>query len=289
VQQLTLKRGKIAAETQSLVVGADRNKLVPTGLADIVTDFLVKYFGEVIDYDFTAKAEKELDDIEEGSLSWQKMLEDFYKSFHPLVKKSDKATRQEASQMRKLGTDPKTKLPVFARYGRYGPVLQMGESGSKDDKEAPKPKFAPMPTGSELEEVTLAQALPMFNLPRVVGKTAEGEEITADIGPYGPYLKVGKLSVSLKEADPLTIKESEARELINQKIKAEKEKHIANFGKIQILNGPYGPYVTDGKINARIPKEKDPKKVTQAEAKKLLEEAPKKGRRWPKKPAAQSN
>jgi DNA topoisomerase I len=284
-----LKNGKISTETESQVVGADRNKLLPTGLADIVTDFLVKYFAEVVDYDFTAKAEKELDDIEEGSLSWQKMLEDFYKSFHPLVKKSDKASRQEASQMRKLGVDPKSKLPVFSRYGRYGPVLQMGETGSKDDKDAPKPKFAPLPEGASLEEVTLKDALPMFNLPKVVGKTADGEEITADVGPYGPYIKAGKLSVSLKDkdAEPLTITEVKAREIIAEKQKAEKEKVIASFGKIQVLNGPYGPYVSDGKQNARIPKEQAPEKLTEAQATKILETAPQKKGRWQRKNAAQ--
>jgi DNA topoisomerase-1 len=132
-----------------------------------------------------------------------------------------------------------------------------------------------------MDEVTLEQALPMFNLPRVVGKTAEDEEITADVGRFGPYIKVGKAYTSIKDYDPLTINEAEAREALANKKKLEQERNIADFGKIKILRGPYGPYITDGKKNARIPKDQDPTKINESEAKKLLEAAPtSRGRRF---------
>src|SRR3989344_2111934 len=277
--QFILKDGKLSQTKENIPLGADRNKLLPTTLAEIVTDFLVKYFADVVDYDFTARAEDELDDIAGGKLKWQQMLKKFYGQFHPLITKSEKATRAEVSQARTLGKDPKSGLPVIARFGRYGPVLQLGEAAKdKDDKTTPAPRFAPLPEGVELDDVTLEQALPMFNLPREVGKTTDGEIITANIGRYGPYVQVGKLFVSIKGHDSFSISEEKARQLIHQKIKAQKEKVIADFGKLQVLNGPYGPYVTDGKRNTRVPKETNPKKIDEATARKLLEEAPVKTR-----------
>lgn len=284
LKELALQKGKLEEREQTVTVGTDRGKLVPTPLAEIVTDFLVKYFKDIVDYGFTADAEKELDDIAEGKLTWKQMLEHFYKGFHPLIKKSDEATRAETSQQRKLGKDPKTGDTVYARFGRFGPMLQLGETPDKKDKEAPKPKFAPMPADATLEDVTLEQALPMFNLPRLVGQTTKGEDITADIGRFGPYVKVGNTFVSIKDKDPLTIKEAEARKLIAEKEKRERERVIADWGKLQILNGPYGPYITDGKKNARVPKDQDPKKITEKRAQKMLSEAPAtKGRRFARK------
>lgn len=209
------------------------------------------------------------------------MLDKFYTKFHPLVTKSASASREEVSQAKKLGKDPKTGLPVIARFGRYGPVLQLGKAAKdKDDRETEAPRFAPLPEGTTLDDITLKDALPMFELPRVIGKTKDGEEISADIGRYGPYVKVGKLFVSIKDHDPFKVTEAEAVKLIDAKKKAISEKVIADFGKLQVLNGPYGPYISDGKRNARIPKEKDPKKITEAEAKKLLDEAPARKSRW---------
>ncbi len=276
LREITLNGSKITEQTQEVTVGADRAKLVPTPLADIVTDFLVKYFGEILNYDFTAKAENELDDIADGKLAWQKMLEDFYKGFHPLVEKGEEADRAEAAQTRHLGKDPKTGKPVYARYGRYGPVLQLGEAdpADKDNKDIPKPKFAPMPEGAELETVTLEQALPMFALPREVGKTNEGLVITADIGRFGPYVKVEKEFFSIKDHDPFTITEDEALQVIKDKQVAAAKRVVADWGKIKILRGPYGPYVTDGTKNARISKEQDPEKLNESAAKELLAKAP---------------
>jgi DNA topoisomerase-1 len=272
--ELLVNGGKVEERTQSIVVGADRNKLLSTQLADIVTDFLMKYFAEIMDYDFTAEAEKELDDIAEGRLTWVKMLNDFYEHFHPLIGKSLKASRSEAVQMRKLGQDPKSGQPVFARYGRYGPVLQLGETDSKKPEEEVKPRFAPLPSGATLEEIELKEALPMFNLPRKVGKAADGQAITADIGRFGPYIKIGSQFISIKDHDPLTITEPEAREVISDKQTTEAQRVVADFGKLKILRGPYGPYVTNGKKNVRVPKGQAPEKLTKGAAQELLDKAP---------------
>jgi DNA topoisomerase-1 len=270
---ITLKDKVITESNDEEVTGADKNKLVPSPIADMTTDFLMKYFTDIMDYDFTATVEQDFDNIADGKDEWQKLLARFYKHFHPLVEKSESASRQEAAQARELGKDPKSGRPVFARFGRYGPMLQIGEA---EDEE--KPIFAPMPEGVELDDVTFEQAMEMFKLPRTVGKTEDGQEIKSNIGRFGPYIQVGKLFVSIKGQDPLTISETEARELYAEKLKKEAEKHIATFGKIQILNGPYGPYVTDGKKNARIDKNTDPKSITEAQAKDMLAKAPAKGR-----------
>jgi len=279
IKLLTLKNGKIAAEEQTITIGADRNKLLPTHIADMATDFLLKYFASVMDYEFTAKAEEQFDDIADGKLKWQDALEQFYKHFHPLVKKSETADRSEAAQARKLGKDPKTGRIVVVRYGRYGPVLQLGEAGEDVPEDAPKPIFAPLPEGVEMDDITLKEALPMFKLPRKVGQTKDGEEITANIGRYGPYVQVDKLFVSIKGHDPMTISQETALKLIKEKREVERKRVIADFGKIKVLNGPYGPYVTDGKQNAKIPKETKPDSLDQKAAEKLLAEAPKNPRR----------
>ncbi len=279
--RLELKDKNISESTDEVTTGADRAKLLPTQLAEIVTDFLIKYFSTVMDYDFTAKAEAEFDDIAEGKLAWEEMIDHFYQPFHKHVEKSADASRSETLQSRLLGKDPASGEPVYARFGRFGPMLQMGDAPEKKDKDAPKPHFAPMPDGAKLDDITLQAALPMFNLPRDVGATTDGQPITADIGRFGPYVKVGSLFVSIKDHDPFTITEKEARSLIAAKQKLEKERVIAVFGEIQVLNGRFGPYVTDGKTNAKIPKDDDPKKLTEAAAKKLLDERAKNpGKAW---------
>ncbi|HET9850779.1 MAG TPA: type I DNA topoisomerase [Candidatus Saccharimonadales bacterium] len=271
LKEVVLADGKVTESVQTVVAGADRSKLQPTPLAEVVTDFLIKYFSDILNYDFTARAEAQLDEVADGKLAWQTMLKEFYDKFHPLVEKSAKADRAEAAQARTLGTDPKTGKPVIARYGRYGPMLQLGEAADKDD---PKPDFAPLPQGASLDDVTLEQALPMFDLPRKVGQTEEGEEILANIGRYGPYLKVGKRSVSIKGQDPLTITEAVARQTIAENAKAKANRVIADFGAVKILRGPYGPYVTDGKTNARIPKKQNPEELDEQAAKDLLARKP---------------
>jgi DNA topoisomerase-1 len=202
------------------------------------------------------------------------MLEGFYEPFHKLIEKSGGIKRSDVAQAREVGIDPKTKLPVMARFGRYGPMLQLGNPDA-DDKEAPKPRFAPLPEGTKIETVTLEQALEMFKLPREVGKTADGKTMLANVGRFGPYVQVDKTYASIKDQDPLTITEAEAREAIEAKLKKDAAKYINQFESgISVVNGPYGPYITDGKKNAKIDKGTDPKKITEDQAKKILAEAP---------------
>ncbi len=270
VKSLRLKDGGIAQTEVTEVTGADRGKLMPTALAEVTTDFLVKHFSSIVDYNFTAHVEEDFDHIAEGKQEWQKMIQAFYKDFQPLIKQSENVTREETSQSRELGLDPKTSKPIVVRFGRYGPMLQRGITESDE-----KPDFAPLPTGVDMNDVTLEQALEMFKLPRTVGETDDGEEIKANIGRFGPYIQVGKLYVSIKPHDPMKITEGEAREFYAKKLQQEAEKHINEFPSgLKILNGPYGPYVTDGKKNARIAKSVDPTKITEAEAKELIEKAP---------------
>jgi DNA topoisomerase-1 len=281
VQTLALEAGKVTEAETIEITGADRNKLVPTAVADVTTDFLVKYFPSIVDYDFTATVEKGFDLVEEGKETWQKMIALFYKDFHPLIAESEKASREEVSQARELGVDPKTGKPVMDRFGRYGPMLQRGETESEE-----KPAFAPLPEGTTLEDVTLEQALKMFELPRTVGTTTDGKEIKANIGRFGPYIQIDKTFVSIKPMSPFDVTEAQARELYAEKLEKEANKYIQQFDSgISVVNGQYGPYITDGKKNAKIPKDQDPKKLTEAECKKLLDEAPArgKGRRFPRR------
>jgi DNA topoisomerase-1 len=279
VQTLALLNGAITEEETTEITGADRGKLIPTAVAEVTTDFLVKYFPSITDYDFTATVEGEFDHVAEGTQSWQKMIADFYKDFHPLIEKSQEASRSEVSQARDLGTDPKTGKPIQARFGRYGPMLQRGETESEE-----KPAFAPLPEGTTLDTVTLEQALKMFELPRTVGTTEDGKEIKANIGRFGPYIQVDKTFVSIKPKSPFDVTEAEARELYKEKLEKDTKKHIAEFPSgIKVLNGPYGPYVTDGKKNARIPKDTDPATLTEEQCQKLLAEAPARKKRFARK------
>ncbi len=264
----TLKNGKVSHAVEQETFGEIKNKLIPTDTGKVVSDFLVKYFANVVDYGFTAEVEAEFDKIADGKEQWNRMIADFYGPFHALVEKSDDISRQDANQGRVLGKDPKSGKPVIARLGRFGAMIQIGQA---EDEE--KPKFAPMPTGKTLADVSLNEALEMFKLPRVVGKTTDGQEITSNIGRFGPYVKFGSTYVSIKDDDPFTISEKTARELIAAKIKADKEKIIAEFSDgISVLNGRFGPYITDGSTNAKIPKDTDPKKITEKQAKALLQE-----------------
>lgn len=284
---LSLKNSHVIRDVEQENTGADRGKLVPTSIGKVMSDFLTDHFDQIVDYGFTADVEEEFDQIAAGKLESKDMLKKFYTPFHKLIESSDKIDRSKVAGVRKVGKDPKTGKTVFARIGRYGPMLQLGESGTKDNPPADedKPRFAPLPKGTKIETVKLEEALEMFKLPRVVGTTSDEQEITANIGRFGPYIQVGKLFVSLKEKDPLKITEAEARRLYSAKLKSEAEKNIADFGDVKVLNGRFGPYVTDGKKNAKIPKDKDPKKITEEQANKILAEAPDKKPRFSKKTA----
>ncbi len=277
---IELEKGGVSEKQETTKYGKDGNKLIPTDTGKVVTDFLVKQFKGVMEYDFTKEVEDELDDIADGKKNRVEVLEHFYKPFHKLVKESANVSRAEATQSRELGKDPKTGQPVIARYGRYGAMLQRGEAGD-DDK---KPDFAPMPEGAKLDTVTLSQAVEMFKLPRTVGKTEDGKEIKANIGRFGPYIVVDGLFVSIKPLDPMSITLDEARSLYAEKLKKEAEKNITDFGDgLKVLNGRFGPYVTDGKKNAKIPKDTDPKAITKKQAQEILQAAPTKRGRWKRK------
>jgi len=270
IDNIILKNNQISEEKTTERTGSERAKLLPTHLADIATDFLVKHFSEIIDYDFTAKAEKDLDKIAGGQAKWQATIAEFYKDFSPLIEKSADVTRAETSKARILGVDPKSGKTIIARYGRYGPMLQKGET--EDDE---KPQFAPLPDGSDLKTVVLEQALEMFKLPRFVGKTTDGHDINANIGRFGPYIQVNGKFISIKPYDPMSVTLNQALEIIKEKQQKEADKYISQFANgISIINGPYGPYITDGKKNARIPKDTDAKSLTELQAKDLLDKAP---------------
>lgn len=280
VIELKLAQNKVSKETITEKTGSNKGKLVPTDIGTAISDFLTEYFDQIVDYDFTAHIEEKLDYIADGKVERNKMLTEFYKPFHKLIEESGAIDRSAVAKARQLGNDPKTKLPIYARITRFGAALQLGD-GDDDNKQ----KFAPMPANARIETVTLEQALKMFELPRTVGKTAEGDEIIAQIGRFGPYIKVKNLFISLKEDSPFDVTEEKARMLYKEKLAFEAAKNIADFGQIKVLNGRFGPYVTDGTKNAKIPKDQDPSKLTEEQAAKLLAEAPDKPRRFPRKTA----
>ena len=250
--------------------GSTRGKLIPTPSGELIADFLTDHFTKIVDYDFTANVETEFDKIAAADLAKSAMLHGFYTPFHKLIEQSGGIDRSKVGANREVGIDPKSGKPILARFGRFGPMLQLGTTDDED-----KPRFAPLPKGAKIETVTLEQALEMFKLPRVVGQTEDGQDIKANIGRFGPYIQVGKLFVSIKPEDPHTITLEKARELYAAKLKAEAEKNIADFGDgVKVLNGRFGPYITDGTKNAKIPKDTDPKTITHEQALELLKAAP---------------
>lgn len=284
---LNLKNNAIKREIIQEKTGSDKGKLVPTASGEVLSDFLSNHFEKIVDYGFTAKVEGGFDKIATKDISRNKMLDSFYIPFHILIKNSDEIDRSTVAKARTIGDDPKTGKPIIARFGKFGPLLQLGEGGNKDEK----PQFAPMPAGRKIDNITMEEALQAFKLPRIVGKTPDGEEIKANIGRFGPYIQIGKLFVSIKDYDPHTISENEAIGMYQQKMKAEAEKNIADLGEgIKVLRGRFGPYVTDGIKNAKIAKDTDPKSINIKTAKKMLAEAvmPKKSHRFSRKKLAKT-
>jgi len=262
--------------------GSDRGKLVPTPIGHLISDFLSDHFEQVVDYGFTASVEEDFDKIAAGALARNVMLDKFYQPFHKLIEGSGGIDRSAVAKATVIGNDPKTGKLISARFGRFGPMLQLGDPDNKEEKL----QFAPMPAGARVETVTLEQALVAFQLPRLVGTTEDGKDIKANIGRFGPYIQVDKLFVSIKPLDPHTITLEESLELYAAKIKSEAEKNISDFGDgIKVLNGRYGPYITDGKKNAKIPKDDDPKAITHEQAKEMLKAAPVGKKRFPKRRA----
>jgi len=282
VKRFELTAGEVTEQDTVETYGADRNKLFPTSVGMLVSDFLVANFPAIVDYDFTKKVEEEFDDIADGKQTWNAMIAEFYGPFHETVLASDSITRLEAAGARELGADPKTGKPIIARLGRFGPMLQLGTADDKNkDGSDDKPKFAPIPTGRRIDEVTLEEALEMFKLPRTIGNTKDGQAITVNFGRFGPYAKYGSSYVSIKPDDPFTITLERALELIAEKAATDAAKHIKSFenSSVVILNGRFGPYITDGKKNAKIPKGTAPESIELAQAEELLKAAPAKSKR----------
>lgn len=266
----------VAREVIQEKTGSDKGKLVPTSVGMMIADFLGDHFEQVVDYGFTADVEKEFDQIAAGALARNVMLEKFYTPFHKLIENSGGIDRSQVAQATPVGNDPKSGKMIFARLGRFGPMLQLGDAKNPDGTDNDeKPLFAPMPKGFRVDTVTLEAALKAFQLPRLVGETQDGLPIKANIGRFGPYIQVDKLFVSIKPLDPHTITLEESLELYAAKLKAEAEKNISDFGDgVKVLNGRYGPYITDGKKNAKIPKDTDPKSITHEQAKQMIADAP---------------
>jgi DNA topoisomerase-1 len=267
----------ISTLLQREYVELDNKRFIPTEVGRIVTKFLTEHFTDYVDYEFTAKLEDELDAVSRGEKDWIPLMKEFWEPFNKKVKeKEENVSRKEATQARELGTDPKTGLPVSVRMGRYGPYVQIG---TKDDED--KPKFAGLRNGQRMDSITFAEAMELFKLPRQLGNTEDGEEVVANVGRFGPYVRYGSKFVSIKDDDPHTITLDRALELIAEKKKADAEKEIKVFedSGISILNGRYGPYITDGKKNAKIPKDREPASLTLEESQTLLAEAPARGKR----------
>jgi DNA topoisomerase-1 len=266
-------------------VDIESRRFTATDIGKIVSRFLTQYFTTYVDYDFTAKMEDSLDSIASGDGEWIPLLERFWVPFIEQVNHIETSvSREEVAQARELGTDPVSGKPMTVRMGRFGPFVQIG---TKDD--ADKPKFAGLRPGQKMDAITFEQAIELFKLPRKLGLTEAGEDIVANVGRFGPYVKYGAKYVSLKTDDPYEVSLERALEVIREKEIADANRIILDFpaAGIQVLNGRYGPYITDKKRNAKIPKDRDPKTLTLEESQALLAAAPERTfGRWGKKKAA---
>ena len=256
-------------------VTMDARRFIPTDVGQIVSRFLTEHFTQYVDYDFTATLEDSLDEVSRGEKEWVPLLDAFWQ---PFITQCDdveeNVSRADVAQARVLGDDPKTGKPVSVRIGRYGPFAQIGD---KDDEE--KPKFASLLPDQRLDTITLEEAIALFKLPRVLGKGDDDYDIRANIGRFGPYIQYGpRKFVSLKEYDPYTVTYEEALEVVKAHKEAEAAKYIHTFKEgeltIEVINGRYGPYITDGTKNVRVPKDRDPKTLTLDECKEMIEKAP---------------
>ena len=250
----------------------DNRRFKPTDIGRIVNRFLTQHFTQYVDYDFTARLEDNLDAVSRGEEEWIPLMRGFWDPFkQQITEKAENVTRQEVVQSRELGNDPKSGKPVSVRMGRFGPYVQIGV---KDD--ADKPRFASLRPEQRMDTITLEEALTLFQLPRDLGVTADNEAIQANIGRFGPYVRYGKNYVSLKQEDPHTVSRERALELIAEHRQAAANKVLREFpdSPIRILNGRFGPYITDGKKNIRLPKGRDPASLALAECETLVREAP---------------
>ena len=286
-RELVLEQNDIKRTVNTEITGTEKNKLFPTNIAMVVNDFLVKHFPNVIDFSFTATVEKEFDEIAQGQTKWDEMINDFYGRFHPRVEKTENIERASVGSSRELGVDPKSGKKVIARLGRFGPIVQIGDSEGEE-----KPEYASLRKGQFIENITLEDAMELFKLPREVGDF-EDKKMVAAIGRFGPYIRHDSKFYSIpKDEDPLSVTPERAVEIIEAKRKADAEKFIKGFDEnpdVQILNGRWGPYIKVGKQNVKIPKDKEPEDLTLQECLDLAEAAPvKKGRGGFKKAVAKT-
>ncbi len=285
---LTLKGNKITAKEAKETVGAEKGKLLPTDIGIVVNDFLLDFFPEIMDYNFTATVEKDFDEIADGKRAWVSLIKGFYTDFEPQINKIIQTKNEHKVGERVLGTDPASGKPVSVKIGRFGPIVQIGSASDEE-----KPRFAQMKPEQTLETITLDEALGLFSLPRTLGEF-EGEVVTIGAGRFGPYIKYGASYVTLpKTFDPLTISLEEAAALIAEKRKAEAERIIKNFDNepnLQVLNGRFGPYIAYNGSNYKLPKNVTPAALTQEECLDIVKKqqesgksAAPKGRRYTKK------
>ena len=250
---------------------------IPTDIGKIVSKFLVKYLGTYVEYGFTAQMEDVLDEISNGEKEWHVELARFWKPFTKEVQHVQKnVTREEVAESREIGKDPVSGKPIAVRMGAYGPFVQQG---TRDDPD--KPRFASLMPGQHMDDVTLADALKLLSLPRDLGHAQDGTPISVGRGQYGPYVKYGAKYASIKEDDPFEVDLARAIEIVEAKVRADRERTILDFpdAGIQVLKGRYGPYVTDRKKNAKVPKDREPASLTLEECQALIAAAPeRKGR-----------
>jgi DNA topoisomerase-1 len=271
---IKLKNDSISEKKKTEVTGTEKSKLFPTDVGMVVNDFLMENFRQIMDYNFTARVEKDFDEIAEGEKVWNEMIDKFYKPFHKKVE--DVLENSERSKgERILGADPKTGKQVSVKIGRYGPVAQLGEASSESNEE--KPQFASLRNGQHLETITLEDALELFKLPRDLGEF-EGKKVTVNIGRFGPYVRHDNKFVSLgKENDPFTVELDKAIELIEAKREKDRKAIIKTFDEepdLRVLNGRWGPYISYKKKNYKIPKKMKAEELTLEDCKKLIDEAP---------------
>ena len=268
-ETLKLKGNKITEATKTEVTGNEKAKLLPTDVGTVVNDFLMAYFPEIMDYNFTANVEKEFDEVAEGNKEWTGLMENFYKDFHPLVDKTMSIKTEQKVGARILGTDPVSGKPVSVKIGRYGPIIQIG---SVEDEE--KPRFAQLPKGMALETITLEEALECFKLPRTLGDFEE-KDVIVGVGKFGPYVRHNNVFVSIpKGTDPMSVTLEDAIALILAKRDIVENKVIKTFETepgLQVLNGRYGPYISYEKKNYKIPENIDPKDLSLDACFKVIE------------------
>jgi DNA topoisomerase I len=263
-------------------------RFVPTDLGKIVNRFLTGNFEHYVDYNFTAGMEDELDSVSRGEEEWVPLLDRFWVGLKKQIDDvEENVTRSDVAMAREIGIDPASGRPVSVRYGKYGAFAQIG---TRDDVE--KPKFASLRPGQHMDDLTLEQALELFQLPRTLGQMPDGQPIKVAVGRFGPYVQYGaKKYVSLKkEDDPYTITLERALQLVHEKQQIEANRIIREFAgsDVQLLNGRYGPYITDGKKNGKIPKDRDPKSLTLEECEAIIAAAPERKGRWGRKVPAKT-